>query len=42
MASGAAGALKAYVAWVDQMRLGLDRMIKSAIAFLRGLTGSAG
>ena len=35
----AAGVLNAYVAWVDQLRVGLDRMVTHAIAFLNGLIG---
>ncbi|MES2434910.1 MAG: zinc-ribbon domain-containing protein [Pseudomonadota bacterium] len=35
----AAGALQAYVAAVDAGRLWLDGMLKSAISFLKGLTG---
>jgi predicted Zn finger-like uncharacterized protein len=33
------GILNAYVAWVDQLRVSLDRMVKNAISFLNGLIG---
>lgn len=35
----AAGVLNAYIAWVDQLRTGLDRMVTQAIGFLNGLIG---
>lgn len=35
----AAGVLNAYVAWVDQLRVGLDRMVTHAIDFMNGLIG---
>lgn len=39
---GAAAAMKAYVASVDHARLFLDGLMKSAIGWLRGITGNAG
>jgi predicted Zn finger-like uncharacterized protein len=37
-----ASALTAYVATIDQLRVGLDGLMKSAIAFLQGLVGNKG